>query len=184
MKHLVVSVLALILFPCLGKAGFIELSLLGNYKKNKVDANSFEESRFGTASIAYYFWMMSAIELSYTRGDRKSVVTPTEPGFDTVTTTYDIMVIGADLVIAFAGRDSVIQPFIKGGAAYFEQRVTQKIGDNPSTSVKQDPITVPSAGAGFKIRITQTFSFKGSYETWGKKIDDNNAARAGISWVF
>ena len=169
------------------QAGVVELGTTFNYRTSKVDKENFQESTSITGSFSYYFWELSAIELSYTNG-RSLLVSkpgPTESEIR-IETTYEM--IGLDLVIAFAGRKSAFQPYIKLGGAYIEKEIVRKV-DLVTSLIGSPKGLVPSAGLGFKIRFTQAFSFKVGADTWSTPLDEDPvvwdwAGRAGVAWMF
>ena len=89
MKYL--SILVLTLLSWNVHAGYYELGFTGNYRKlylpsSNSNRESFDESLSYTASIAYYFAEMAAMELSYTKGQSERFVP--SPSADS-RTTYD-----------------------------------------------------------------------------------------------
>jgi hypothetical protein len=60
----------------------------------------------------------------------------------------------------------------------------------PATIISDNPALVPSAGAGFKISITDALSLKVGVDVWASDAINlptttmDYAGRAGISWLF
>ena len=169
-------------------AGIMEVGTSVSYRSSHIDSNNYQTSFSTTASISYYFWEMSAIELSYTNGVSKvNIKQGTDPSY-TILTGFDMY--GIDFVLTFASRESAFQPYIKLGAAQMDKEIYREVEGN---SIGGSSGTVPSAGIGFKIKLTKTFSIKMSIDSWISDDEDisnvnsdnlDYAARAGISWLF
>lgn len=135
---------------------------------------------------------MSAIELSYTSGEGQvSGKAASDP--NPVRYRTDLKLYGADLVLTLAPKDWLLQPYIKGGMAWVDKtifRLNTAVTPNEeiiSQTDRDDP--VPSLGAGFRLRVNQQFSIKGSYDRWrsGNAGDTevwDHAVRAGVSFLF
>ncbi len=170
-------------------AGYIELGTSGNYRVSKIDENNKQEMISYTGSVSYYFWELSALEMSYTKGSQ--VVTTKFPG-DTArsinTTLFEMM--GLDLVLTLGGKDSLLQPYVKGGVARISKTIIREIEGISRDQVDTGgPTVVPSAGVGFKLKFTPTFSIKVGIDAWKSTSGGNTstvdyAGRAGISWMF
>jgi hypothetical protein len=163
------------------EAGYFEIGASGSYRKTSYDAENFLVYRSGTASVAYYFWEMSAIELNYTKSRQ-----------DEKRTQYEsrsfITFYGADLIFSLASRKSLFQPYIKVGIAH----------QNKTGSYKQSGIAynltpvegwAPSAGIGFKIIIGQHIAIKTGIDVWSSplsqdKVSYDYAGRLGLSFLF
>lgn len=96
---------------------------------------------------------------------------------------------GADLILTFADRKSLLQPYIKGGGAQISRYQEVKIEGQDTFTIEPETATVPSYGAGLKIQLTDTFGLKFSYDVWKTPIGgglqtDDNSVRAGITWVL
>ncbi|MCB0378215.1 MAG: hypothetical protein KDD33_06960 [Bdellovibrionales bacterium] len=192
-------VLFLLFFSsAMAQAGYYELGLSGNYRKIYLPTStgeareSFDETVSYSASIAYYFAEMAALELSYTRGQSERFV-PSETA-DSLT-TYFFSLVGMDLIFTFAKRQDPFVPYIKIGGAYFVEKYvdyefTNHVGTSPAPQrVKLDPTFVPSLGLGLKLRLTDTMAFKIGAEAWtsdalGRTTRWDWAGRAGVSWFF
>lgn len=158
-----------------------------------MNSEAFDATTAYTASIAYYFAEMAALELNYTNGQSERFV----PGpIADSRTTYDFSLVGMDLIISFAERQSTFVPYVKAGVAYFVNKdVTYEfIDNNNSLNNRRDQVNlgaafVPSLGFGLRFRLTQTLAFKFGLEAWtSDSIDRDHSwdmfGRAGISWFF
>lgn len=169
-------------------AGVMELSTSYGLRNSRIDDDNYTKSTSWTGSFAWYFFDLSAIELSYTSGVTEQSLKATNE--ERLRYVQEFQMYGADLVLTFAGRDSFLQPFIRGGAARLKKKLFRIESDGTQT-LFGEPIenTVPSYGAGIKINLTKSFSLKGSYDRWrsgsnnDKEIWDD-AIKAGISWYF
>lgn len=187
----------LLLFPLPLHAGYYELGFAGTYRKlhlpSETRNDSFDSTVSYTASLAYYFAEMAALEVNYTKGQSERFIPSSTVDSRT---TFDFSLIGMDLILTFAERTAPFVPYIKAGVAFItEKKVTYQFTDhtNPSASggdtVPFDSVYVPSVGFGLKTRLTETISFKIGLEAWtSDKLGTNEhwdmAGRAGISWFF
>jgi hypothetical protein len=152
------------------------------------DENNSVKTTSTTLSASFYVWEKIGIELSHTQGVMERFESYTSNNIAVTSTVSQYQTVkGADIIFSFAGRKSLLQPYIKGGMAYIEKR--QVITDNYGESeVKLDPGTAPSYGAGLKIMLSEAFAIKASYDTW-KTPDSNSsiqdtAMRVGLTWIF
>lgn len=176
---------------------YFEIGLSGNYRKAYLtdltsNERAYDESSAYTASFAYYFREMTALEFSYSQGKNTRYI-PSDTITSTTTHRYNLF--GTDLVFTFGKRTDQFIPYIKAGVAYFDKKsidyeyVQNGISLDPQT-VEIRSTVVPSAGVGMQIRITQRLSFKLGVEMWtsgaiNKDIEDFDwAARVGISWFL
>ena len=176
---------------------YFELGLAGNYRKvylTEVGSTdrAYDENAAYTASFAYYFREMTALEFSYSQGkNTRFIPSPTI----TSTTTHRYNLIGVDLLFTFGKRTDQFIPYIKAGVAYFDKKsIDYEYVQNgiviSSQTVDLDSIVVPSAGFGMQYRLTQRLAFKAGLEFWtsgpvNRDVKDFDwAARIGISWFL
>lgn len=191
------SLALLLIFVCASaQAGYYELGFSGNYRKlylpTDTTRESFDATVSYTASIAYYFAEMAALELNYTKGQSERFVPSSAVDSRTL---YNFSLIGFDLIFTFAERKDPFIPYLKLGVAYFaEKEVIYEFTDNNTSSfssetVLLDPTLVPSLGLGLKFRITKTMAIKFGVEAWtSESLNDDPqwdwAGRAGVSWFL
>lgn len=181
-----ISSVAIALFSISASAGFIELGASGNYRISRINTDNYQELISYTGSLAYYFWEMSAIELSYTQGSQVVVVTPDPTSRTKITTFFEL--IGADLVLTLADKQSFFQPYIKAGGAYTKKVIVREVINQSDRIPSRDGL-VPSAGLGFKLNFTNAFSIKVGVDAWSSPpgqdpVTVDYAGRGGISWIF
>ena len=169
-------------------AGYLELGSSANYRRSTIDSENFQESISYTGSISYYFMQSSALELSYTSGYSKIVVTPGDITTQYVTET-DFSLTGLDLVFSVGGREDFFQPYLKLGGAYIQKKIYRQINGFSKDKIGEQSGTVPSAGLGFKMKISKTFSIKIGVDAWTSPLDEepvtvDYAGRAGFSWFL
>lgn len=171
-------------------SGVMELGASYSIRQSTIDDDNYTKNESWTGSFAWYFFELSAIEISYTKGlATQSLKAASDP--NALVYFAEVEMYGADLVVTLAKKSSFIQPFVRGGAVKIKKQI-----------YRQDPITqaidkygeridsvVPSYGAGIKLMVTETFSIKGSYDRWrsGSKDDKDtwdDAIKAGVSWYF
>ncbi len=184
------ALLIAIIFPAVSQAGFIEIGLSGNYKKVNLTSDIYDESTSLTGSLSYLFDEMSAIELSYTDGGSKRVISSTVGLGSTTEVSYSM--IGLDFILTLGDREAVLRPYFKLGAAYIlEKRYQETIeGFAPRPAVVEGSALVPSFGVGFRLLLSKNLSLKGGLDAWSSKAiseDDakwDYAGRVGLSWMF
>jgi hypothetical protein len=176
---------------------YYEIGLSGNYRKTYLTElgtteRAYDENAAYTASLAYYFREMTAIEFSYSQGKNTRFIPSSNI---TSKTTHRYSLFGADLVFTFGKRSDTFIPYIKAGVAYFDKKsidyeyTNNGIPEAPQT-VEINSTVVPSAGFGMQFRLTQRLSFKAGLEFWtsgaiNKDVEDFDwAARMGISWFL
>ncbi len=163
-------------------AGVYEISALYNFKKTYYDSQNYEATETGTGSLAYYFWEMSALELSYTKGAAILV----QPG-DTV--YQDISAYGADLLFTIANRESSFKPYIKVGGSYVIKTLRHYYAAGATMPAKIEGLS-PFAGIGMKFMIGQQFGIKMGIDVSSSPMANNQpttydfGANAGISFLF
>jgi hypothetical protein len=140
------------LFPSFARAGVFEVGAQANYRKTNFDATHSEEMETGTGSIAYYFWDLSALEFSYTRGAEKEI----QPEY---TAYQDLSAYGVDVMFTLANRDSIFKPYVKVGAAWIDKNLRYYITGFSPYGTETSGIA-PTGGVGFKFMLTQQFAIK------------------------
>ena len=163
------------------EAGIFELSAQGSYKNTNFDATHSAASESGTAGLAYYFWDLSALEISYTRGDANQVQ-PEYVAYQTFT-AY-----GIDLLVTVANRESALKPYLKAGGAYVFKSLRYSIPGFTQITVDTQGLA-PTAGMGFKLMLGQQFAIKGGVEVSTSPINIEPitydfGATGGISILF
>lgn len=194
------SIYIFILFllgPVSLQAGYYELGFSGNYRKlylpSDTTRESFDSTVAYTASVAYYFAEMAALELNYTNGQSERFVP--SPNTDS-RTLYDFTLVGFDLIFSFAKRNEAFVPYVKAGVAYFANKdITYEFVDNinplnsRTAQVNLGAAIVPSLGFGMRFRLTETLALKLGLEAWTSDSIESDprwdiAGRAGISWFL
>ncbi|WII73515.1 porin family protein [Bdellovibrio sp. 22V] len=167
---------------------YTELGLSYGRKTTTFDENNSFDSESVTGSLSFYFLERLALELSYTdaKGLRKEKASPADAQR---TTKQKSQIIGADLILTFADRKSLFQPYIKAGGAQIARFQEVKIEGQDTYTLEPENATVPSYGAGLKIQMTETLGIKLSYDVWKTPIGDgmqtdDSSIRAGITWVL
>lgn len=163
-----------------------ELSVSYSQKKTTFDINNYYNTESITGSLSFYFMEKLAVELSYTDG---TSVKEERVNSQQQTTVQKTQVTGADLIFVMASRKAVFQPFIKGGVAQITRKQTIKIQGILAETLQPDVATAPSYGVGGKLALTDSLGIKISYDVWktpigGGQTTDDNAIKAGLSWMF
>jgi hypothetical protein len=183
--------LALTLLPQPVRAGYIELSAAANYRKTHIADDILDENFSATGSVAYLLDASSAIELSYTRGEQREEVGASSGNSQIVLVDYTMA--GLDFIYTFGQEASTIRPYVKLGGMYIieKQRQTYYLFDPANRSTSSDsPALVPSAGLGFRLKLSESLSLKAGIDAWASKsvsqkgVMVDNASRVGLSWMF
>lgn len=177
-----VLLLFILLASVQAQAGYFEISGSGSYRKTSFDESRYSIYRSGTASVAYYFWELSALELSYTKARADEVQTEYQARI--YTTFYN-----ADLIFTLAGKQSVFQPYIKVGAVYQEKKGTYKQATLAVTTITPVRGWAPSGGIGLKFILGQHVAIKAGIDAWSSPVSQDNvtydyAGRVGLSFIF
>ncbi|UOE99761.1 outer membrane beta-barrel protein [Bdellovibrio reynosensis] len=165
-----------------------EMGLSYGRKTTTFDENNSFDSESITGSVSLYFLERLAVELSYTdaRGLREEKASASDAQR---TTTQKSQIMGADLILVFADKKSLLQPYIKGGGAQISRYQEVRIEGQDTFTIEPESATVPSYGAGLKVQLTDTFGIKLSYDVWKTPIGgglqtDDSSIRAGVTWVL
>lgn len=176
-----------------------------SYEKNRFgeDRQNKSVSRDYGASIAFYFFNLTAIEFNYTEGSDKTIVNhdtsnATNLVIESQTSTIERSSYGIGLKQAFAGQNSFLIPTLSLGWA--RQKVSdgstatilnktnndRTIYEDPGSSVSYDSVF---AAFALKIRLTKTMALKGSVKTSFQAFEWNEAKdqvqySTGLSWIF
>ncbi len=173
-------------------AGLMELSYSLSLSDSSFNENTYTKTVSNTASFAWYFLEMSAIEISYSKGEQE-FSSPTDTSSSAYVYRIDFEMYGADLVLAFGGKDAVFQPYIKGGAAWVEKQYYRLPSPGAPEKILLSEVEgddpVPSMGVGFKFMLFKNLRLKASYDRWRSGKDDNgetwdSRTNAGISLYF
>jgi hypothetical protein len=156
-------------------------------KKNSFDRDNYFDTESTTGSLSLFFSEMIALEMSYT--DAKANRYEKPPGGNFLQTYQKTEVLGADLIFVFTPRKSLIQPYIKGGAAQLKRRQVSYDNTNVPVPLDIETAIVPSYGAGVKFSLIDGLSLRISYDVWrtpvgGGVITDDNQLRVGLSWML
>lgn len=181
--------ICIVFFGHLAHAGVIELSYTYSQRSSFINDDNYNKTKSHTGSIAWYFFDLSAIEFSYTKGQGqvsgKSSTDTRAIRLDTFLEMYDI-----SLVFTLAQKDWAFQPYIKGGAAWIDKEIYRddNNGYNLISKTDKDEV-VPSFGVGFRYYFTKAISLRAGFDRWrtGKDGDKevwDDALRAGISFAF
>lgn len=167
---------------------YTELGLSYGRKTTTFDENNSFDSESITGSMSLYFLERLALELSYTdaKGLRKEKASASDAQRNT---TQKSQIMGADLVLTFADRKSLLQPYIKAGVAQISRFQEVKIEGQNTFTIEPETAGIPSYGAGLKIQMTEAFGIKLSYDVWKTPIGgglqtDDTSIRAGVTWAL
>src|SRR5438128_2286117 len=98
------------------QAGVFELGAQANYRKTNFDAYHSEAMETGTASLGYYFWELSALEFSFTRGN----AIQNDPEY---VAYQDLTAYGVAILFTFANQSSPLKPYVKLGLSWVDKNL-------------------------------------------------------------
>lgn len=166
---------------------------MASYAKSNLGNNYGSTQRRYSASIAYKFMSVSAIELDYMVA-RTTISTPTDVGqrfpyITTQVTTYDDEVYSINWVQNLVPSDWIIQPYFKFGGGKLRRK--QRI-EFPEFGVKDERSQVVNTGVGglgLRIFLTKNLAIKGEFTTYVPDFrfsgwKDSQMFSAGLSWLF
>ena len=168
-----------------------EIGFSYSYMKRYMDALNITETQSLTGSFSFYFWERIALELSYTNGlyvKKEKELSLTNPDSQR-TTTQKSDVSEMNIIFLLSGKQSRIQPYVKGGVAHIKKYQTIQIDGSQTYTVTPKPGLGPSAGVGLKIFVTEELAIRLSADAIRTPIDDTSYAedmtiRAGLSWML
>ena len=194
-----VSWLLLILCPLLvwiehSEAAVIETSAMLSYSKSTIsDTASSRQNRY-TASIAFRFTKISAVELSYSVAHTKlsqqlnftdSIL------FSTISqsTMVDDQVISISWIQNILPAKYIIQPYFKIGAGKLRRRQKVEFSALLSTQEQTQKSETGVVGLGIRIFLTKHMALKGEFVTYVPKFQfskwkESQHFSAGLSWLF
>ncbi|MGZ3725151.1 MAG: outer membrane protein [Pseudobdellovibrio sp.] len=178
--------LFVLIYAFQAEALMTEVGLSYGYSKKTFNATNFYQQDFKSASLSLYFYEKFALELSYTDSFYEGQESDTT---STRTVQQSSKISDGSLVYMLLGRQSAIQPYIKGGAAYTKKDEIIKYVNASGIAIPESAGWAPSYGAGLKIALTERFSLKFSYDVWQTPLSDgtnsdDSSFRAGLSWYL
>lgn len=163
-------------------ANTLELSVGFSYSQSTFSPGSYQWSRRWGASIGYYLWSISEIELGFQDVyDRTRI----EGAQDT---TFNDRIYSVNWVQGLTPKGFPVQPYLKVGAGQLNRDASGTYASGATVPSRLDSLTV-IAGAGLKILILRTFGLRveantyligGVLSTW----KDNFAFTSGVSLYF
>lgn len=176
-----------LLYSSISFAGIFEVGGSGSWRKSSFDKHNFNEMTSWTGSISYYFYELSALELSYTDGvNRQSV----KPAGDTQTLTVtNFQLTALDVVMTLATKEDPFQPYIKLGGGYLNKTIYNQIEGFDMKKAGSIQGWVPSAGIGLKWFLTKDFNIRLGLDAWTSPPNQqpvvvDYAGRAGLSLLL
>lgn len=164
----------------------IELGLSYSFQKKTFNASNYYQSDSKSASISFSFLEKLALEFSYTDGFYESQESDSN---STRVLQQKTQMTDSSLIFMILDRQSIIQPYIKGGAAYIQKQQEIRYVNASTISIPESHGWAPSYGAGLKFALSERFSIRVGYDVWqtplsdGTKSDDS-AFKAGLTWYL
>lgn len=159
-----------------------ELSLMGSYSKTDYGNNTYSTSRHYTGTLGVNFTPVTELELSYSYTDSFFNQDPVQ------TSKVNEQSLGLSIVQALLPPKTIIQPYVKGGAAQYNRKQSGTTAGIPSAPVSTKS---PSGilGAGIKIYLLHNFSLKLEAVSYLPNFNisaakNNFSVEGGISWDY
>ncbi len=163
-----------------------ELGLSYGYQKKTFNATNNYQSESKGASLSFFIFEKFALEFSYTNSFYESQESDVN---STRTVQQSSQIIDSSLVYMMMDKKSMLQPYLKGGAANIKKNQTVKYLNASAIEIPESSGWAPSYGAGLKIMLSERFSVKMAYEVWQTPLSDgtssdDNSFKAGLSWYL
>lgn len=168
---LVVATLFLISIP--SYALVTEVGISYGFQEKKFNKTNYYQSDSKSASVSLYFWEYLALETSYTDSFYES---HEDDGANPRVVQQSSKSMGADLIFMLAGNQSRIQPYLKAGSAYITRDIKIKYDNANAVNIPTKDGWAPSYGAGIKVKLTDRFSMKFSYDVWRTPMTDGSSS--------
>lgn len=162
---------ALLLLAIPSHALVTEVGLSYGFQEKKFNTTNYYQSDSKSASVSLYFWEFLALETSYTDSFYES---HEDDGANPRVVQQSSKSIGADLIFMLADNQSRIQPYLKAGSAYITRDIKIKYENANATNIPTKDGWAPSYGAGIKVKLTERFSLKVSYDVWSTPMTDGS----------
>jgi hypothetical protein len=197
------GLLIVLFIPCLGFAGYVDLSANVWQNRQLYGATNTSSNLSQTFSVgwAWFMWPKTALELMGQR--QRSLITENDPvslgGSDVVVSSRnevltDTLSVGIKQNLA-SSQASIVPAITFGYAKQILQGKTRYVVNDGTTTTSyileeesndQDSCFL---GASLRFKITQFFGIMSSFRSIMPKCDtqkmsDNTQLTAGISWIF
>lgn len=168
------------------KALVTELGLSYGYTKKTFNASNFYQTDSKAVSLTFYFLEKWALETSYTDSFYESQESDTN---STRTVQQSSKIGDGSLVYMMLDRKSIIQPYIKAGAALVSKSQIIKYLNASAIEIPVSTGWAPSYGGGIKFLLSERFSIKLSFDVWRTPLSDSSSSddtsfKAGLSWYL
>lgn len=182
----ILPVFIMLLFSVGAQALVTEVGLTYSYQKKTFNATNNYQSESKGASLSFYIFEKFALEFSYTNSFYESQESDVN---STRTVQQSSQIIDSSLVYMMMDKKSMLQPYLKGGAANIKKNQTVKYLNASAIEIPESSGWAPSYGAGLKIMLSERFSVKLAYEVWQTPLSDgtnsdDNSFKAGLSWYL
>jgi len=163
-----------------------ELGLSYGYQKKTFNASNYYQSESKSASVSFYFLDRFALEFSYTDSFYEGEESDTT---STRTVQQSSQFTDSSLIYVVTSKQSPIQPYIKGGAAYIKKNQTIRYQNASAITIPESTGWAPSYGVGLKVQVTEKFGIKLSYDLWKTPLSDgtnsdDTSFKAGMTWYL
>jgi len=188
-KWAIFTLLSLFALPSL--AVVAEFSISYNYMRRTFDELNWFANQASTAGVSFFLGERIAFELSYTNGlyvkkERENALSTSTAQRTTTqfTNSYD-----GGIILLFADRRAVLQPYARLGVAYIQRKQEVQIDNDIPFSITPPDATAPSAGVGIRIMLGEQFGIRMAFDTIQTPIDERNfvydfTGRVGLTWML
>ena len=168
-----------------------ELNLNYSYLKRSFDELNWFANQSTSVGISIFFAERLALELSYTNGlyVKKEKESASLSSLAQRTTTQFTNMYDAGVILLLAGRQAIVQPYIKLGGALIQRRQEVQIDNDIPFIVTPIDAFSPSGGIGLRIIFSERLALRMSYELVQTPLESgqslfDSSGRAGLTWMF
>lgn len=163
-----------------------ELGLSYGFQKKTFNASNYYQSDSKSASLSLYFLEKLMLELSYTNGFYEGQESDSN---STRTIQQSTSMTDASLVFMLMDRRSMVQPYLKGGAAYISKKQEVRYLNASVITIPESAGWAPGYGGGLKFVLSDRFSIRVGYDVWQTPLSDgtkseDSAFKAGLTWAL
>ncbi|NUM88086.1 MAG: hypothetical protein HUU37_02675 [Bdellovibrionales bacterium] len=191
-RILIPVIAAVAVWPAAARAAVVELSLMGQWAKTRVESYSFDQRRY-SGSVEFKFSQVSGIQFEYTDSHQearyRTNVGTLLPYYTDEVITYRDKVYSFNFVQNLVPAKWLIQPYIKFGGGRMDRTYTRSYPEFRLQESVSQRVTTGVGGAGIRIFLLRSLAVKGEFNTYVpdfrfSRWKENEVFSTGVSWLF
>ncbi len=188
----ILLIVGLVFLGAPAKAAVVELSVMGQWAKTRVDSYSFDQRRY-SGSLEFKFSQVSGIQVEYTDSHQEAKyrtnVGTLLPYYTDEVITYRDKVYSFNFVQNLVPAKWLIQPYIKFGGGRMDRTYTRSYPEFRLKESVSQRVTTGVGGAGIRIFLFRNLALKGEFNTYVpdfrySRWKENEVFSTGVSWLF